>query len=149
MLNAERERETVMSMKAKSMTSKRKGKGKAKLLLALACLMVVVTTVAAKGNQHEMVGYTYDTGSTVWDMAVRHCPKDMDIRVFVDEIEKANDIKNSVVYEGSYYKIPIFKRESEIDKSDYLDMTTVVGYEVSDSGVMLITNDGNGYFIEG
>ena len=32
--------------------------------------------------------------------------------------------------------------------SEYLDMTTVIGYETSDEGVLLITNDGNGYFIE-
>ena len=35
-----------------------------------------------------------------------------------------------------------------IIKSEYLDMTTVVGYETSEDGVLLITNDGNGYFIE-
>lgn len=35
-----------------------------------------------------------------------------------------------------------------IAKSEYLDLATVVGYEVSDDGVLLITNDGNGYFIE-
>ena len=146
MLNAERERETVMSMKAKSKTVKGKRKGKAKLLFALACIVAVAITVSAsaKGKQPEIVGYKYDTGSTVWDMAIRHCPDDMDIREFIYEIEKANDIKNSVVYEGSYYKIPIFQTES-----DYLDLNTVVGYEVSDGGLLLITNDGNGYFIEG
>ena len=131
-------------MKAKSRVGKAKGKAKAKLLLILACLVVLAITVAAKGNEREIVGYTYDTGSTVWDMASRHCPDDMDIREFIYEIEKANDIKNSVVYEGSYYKIPIFQTES-----DYLDLNTVVGYEVSDGGLLLITNDGNGYFIEG
>ena len=31
---------------------------------------------------------------------------------------------------------------------EYLNMATVVGYETSDGGVMLITADGNGYFIE-
>ena len=62
----------------------------------------------------------------------------------VVEIEKANGIKNSVVYEGSYYKIPIFQTES-----DYLDLNTVVGYELSDEGVLLITEDGNGYLIKG
>ena len=32
--------------------------------------------------------------------------------------------------------------------SEYLNMATVVDYETSDEGVMLITADGNGYFIE-
>lgn len=35
-----------------------------------------------------------------------------------------------------------------IVKDEYLNMATVVGYETSDNGVMLITIDGEGYFIE-
>lgn len=35
-----------------------------------------------------------------------------------------------------------------IVEDEYLNMATVVGYETSDDGVMLLTNDGNGYFIE-
>lgn len=36
----------------------------------------------------------------------------------------------------------------EVTKSDFLDMTTVVGYDVTETGVYLHTNDGNDYFIE-
>lgn len=133
-------------MKAKSkinIKGNHKGKGKAKLLLILACLVVVIITVAAKGNHREAVGYIYDTGNTVWEMAERHCPDDMDIRDFTREIAKANEIDNSIVCKGCSYKIPVYEIESE-----YLDMNTVVGYETSDGGVLLHTNDGNGYFIE-
>lgn len=35
-----------------------------------------------------------------------------------------------------------------IVEDEYLNMATVIGYETSDNGVMLLTNDGNGYFIE-
>lgn len=35
-----------------------------------------------------------------------------------------------------------------IVEDEYLDMATVIGYETSDDGVLLLTNDGNGYFIE-
>ena len=119
------------------------GKGKAKLLLIVACVIAVTVMVAAKGNQPKIVGYTYDSGSTVWEMAKKHCPKGMDIRHFVSEIEKANDIKDGIVYGNRTYKIPVYEKESE-----YLDLNTVVGYETSDDGVLLLTNDGNGYFIE-
>ena len=127
-------------MKAKS--KQRKGK----LLVAVVCLFVIASTliaVTAKGNQRKIVGYTYDSGNTVWEMAERHCPDDMDIRDFVREIKKANGMYDSVVYKYETYKIPVYETESE-----YLDMNTVVGYEVSDGGVLLITDNGNGYFIE-
>lgn len=35
-----------------------------------------------------------------------------------------------------------------IVKDEYLNMATVIGYETSEDGVLLLTNDGNGYFIE-
>lgn len=132
-----------MRVKGKAKYSKRNVKGKAKLLLVLVCMFVVVITVAAKGSQREVVGYTYDSGSTVWGMAKRHCPEDMNIQQFVREIEKANGIENSVVHKNWIYKIPVYEV-----KGEYLDMNTVVGYETSDEGVMLLTNDGSGYFIE-
>ena len=124
-------------MKAKSR------KAKAKLALTLVCLVAVVITVSAKGKHREVIGYTYDSGSTIWEIAERHCPDDMDIREFVSEIKKANGIENSIAYKGNPCKIPVYEV-----KADYLDLNTVVGYETSDDGVLLITNDGNGYFIE-
>lgn len=36
-----------------------------------------------------------------------------------------------------------------IVEDEYLNLSTVVGYETSNEGVLLLTNDGNGYFIEG
>lgn len=131
-------------MKAKSRISKKNRK--AKVLFALVCLILMVTTVlvvTAKGNHKKIVGYTYDTGSTVWEMAERNCPKNMDVRDFAKEIQKANGMENSVVYEYCLYKIPVYETES-----DYLDLNTIIGYETSDDGVLLLTNDGNGYFIE-
>ena len=124
-------------MKAKSR------KTKAKLVLALVCLVAVAITVSAKGKRCEVIGYIYDSGSTIWEIAERHCPDNMDVRDVMREIEKANGIENSVVYEYQTYKIPVYEV-----RGDYLDMNTIVGYEVSDEGVLLLTNDGNGYFVE-
>ena len=141
MLKAEREREIIMRAKGKAKYSKRNGKGK--LIIALVCMLVVAITVMAKGNSRKVAGYVYDSGSTVWEMASKHCPYGMDTQEFAREIEKANGIENSVVYKNWTYKIPVYETESE-----YLDMNTVVGYETSDDGVLLLINDGNGYFIE-
>lgn len=130
-------------MKEKIRISKRNRKAKGKLFLAIFCIAIITITVAAKENQPKVVGYIYDTGSTVWEMAERHCPDNVDVRDFAKEIVKANGIENYVIHKYQAYKIPVYKTEG-----DYLDMNTVVGYEVSDNGVMLFTNDGCGYFIE-
>ena len=130
-------------MKAKSRINKRNQKAKARLFLVLSCIAVITLTVVAKGNRPKVVGYIYDSGDTLWEIAEEHCPDNMDVRDFMMEIKKANGMKSSVVYADESYKIPVYETES-----DYLDMNTVVGYETSDDGVLLLTNDGNGYFIE-
>ena len=111
----------------------------------MVCLIIAATTLvvsATKGNP-KIIGYTYDKGNTVWELAEEHCPKGMDVRDMVQEIKKANGLEDSVVYSNREYKIPVYETESE-----YLDLNTVVGYEASDDGVLLLTNDGNGYYIE-
>lgn len=135
-------------MKAKLKREMKKVKGKLserKLALTIFAItiLIIMLTSFVKGNAPKIIGYTYASGNTVWEMAEKHCPKGMDVRYFAGEIERVNELKNSVVYEHYVYKIPVYESESE-----YLDMTTVVGYESSDDGVLLLTDDGNGYFIE-
>lgn len=132
-----------MTMRGKSKISKRNGKAKSRLFVMLLSITAITFTVAAKGNQPKIVGYTYDTGSTLWDIAKEHCPDDMDVRDVIREIRKVNGIEGSVIYQNWLYKVPVYETES-----DYLDMNTIIGYETSDDGVLLLTNDGNGYFIE-
>ena len=57
---------------------KTKRKARAKSLLVLLCFIILATTVVTKGNNRKVVGYIYDSGSTVWEMASRHCPNGMD-----------------------------------------------------------------------
>ena len=145
MLNAEREREIIMKAKSRIGKGKRKMRNGAKMFFIFVAVLAVAIVVAAKGNHREVVGYVYDSGDTVWEMAKRHCPDGMDIQEFAREIEKVNGIKNSTVYKHWSYKIPVYEMET---KGEYLDLNTVVGYETTDDGVLLLTNDGNGYLIE-
>ena len=140
MLNAERK----VVMKAKSKIKINKGKCiRAVVVLVFMVATIVTLNTKANTNYSKPVGYVYDTGNTVWEMAEKYVPSEMDIRDFVKEIEKANDIQKSTVYNGIMYKIPVYKV-----KSEYLDMTTVIGYDATEDGVLLHTDNGNGYFIE-
>lgn len=111
MLNAERE----ITMKAKSKyykgnaKAKRNGKGKTDKLLKGGVILMVALMLFAKANEPRIVGYTYDTGSTVWEMATRCCPNGLDAQEVAREIERLNGIENSVVYESVQYKVPIYE----------------------------------------
>lgn len=105
------ERET--DMKGKLRTKKRNRKAKGKLILTLSCIAIITFAVAAKGNKQEVVGYTYDSGSTVWEMAERNCPDGMDVRDVMMEIKKINGIEDGVVYKNKSYKIPVYDNASK------------------------------------
>lgn len=78
---------------------------------ALHLLRFAVAREKAYGR--EIVDYTYDYGTTVWEMAERHCPDTLSVREMAREIERVNGIKNHIVYEGAMYKIPVFDKERE------------------------------------
>ena len=95
MLNAERE--VVM-------------KAKAKFNLTVCILVLVMAVILlAKITEPRVVGYTYDTGNTVWEMASRCCPDGMDMQEVAREIERVNGIENSVVYDYMQYKVPVYE----------------------------------------
>lgn len=142
MHNAEREIEMINT---RNKRKHNKQKGKLKLYIAIG-LIAVISIIATKGNQPKIIGYTYDSGDTVWEMAQRCCPSEMDIRDVVREIEVLNGIENAKIYANVLYQVPIY--ENSARETDYLDMNTIVGYNISESGILLHTSDGNGYYIE-
>ena len=79
------------------------------LIIVAVFIVAVFFTLGCKGNAPEIIGYTYDSGDTVWEMAQKCCPDKMDIRDVVREIEKINGIENAVVYDYMSYKVPIYQ----------------------------------------
>ena len=114
---------------------KNKGKlkiGKSEIIIALIvaclCIGIVSATVSFfKYPEQYMITWKYQLKN---DLA----------RGNEEALEYYNDryVANGKLLFGDKY----------IVEDEYLDMSTVVGYETSDNGVLLLTNDGNGYFIE-
>ena len=82
-----------------------------KRIRALVILMFLVTAVSvmSKANEPKLVGYTYDSANTLWGMAEKYCPSEMDKRDFIREIEKLNGIENSQIYKDISYQIPLYE----------------------------------------
>lgn len=122
--------------------TKREIKRNRRILGLIAIAMMLLFILGCKGNKPKIIGYTYDSGNTVWEMAQRCCPNNMDIREVVREIERVNKIKNSIIYDSKSYKVPIYQT------SDIINMNDIVDYEVTETGLMLYTADENGYYWE-
>lgn len=46
------------------------------------------------------------------------------------------------------YTVGHRQKPERVNKGDFLDMETVTTFEATSEGVLLITEDGNGYYIE-
>jgi hypothetical protein len=64
--------------------------------------------------------------------------------------ELANGNQIAIEYYNDKYvaKGKLLFGDKYIIEEEYLNLATVVGYDVSENGILLHTNDGNGYFIE-
>ena len=82
------------------------------MMISLICLMVVTVTntIITKANKPEVIDYTYDKGNTLWEIATRHCPNEININDFIREIEELNGIENYKIYDNVFYKVPIYEQ---------------------------------------
>ena len=81
------------------------------ILFVLWMLLVCMLVCFAKASQPKVVGYTYASGNTVWEIASEHCPSGMKIENLVMEIEKLNGIEDSIIHKGRSYKVPVYECE--------------------------------------
>lgn len=77
-------------------------------IVVMLTLIISVTFFASRAFGYEVS--RYDTvrvakGDTLWDIAGKY-RKNGDIRQYIYEIKKVNNLQNSVLYEGSELKIP-------------------------------------------
>ena len=73
--------------------------------------MLLFVTIPGKASNKKEVSYREYfvlKGDTVWSIASRFKTEKMDIRDYMYEIEKTNEIKNSKIYENNKLIIPIY-----------------------------------------
>lgn len=46
------------------------------------------------------------SGDTLWEIAKTHAPKDMDVRVYIDQVKAHNELKSSVLYVDQIVYLP-------------------------------------------
>lgn len=54
-----------------------------------------------------------ESGDTLWDLAKKHLNDEMDIREYVNQIKKTNNIESDTIHEGRYLIIPTYCDQSQ------------------------------------
>lgn len=87
------------------------------------------------------IEYTVASGETLWTIAKEYCPEDMDVRDYIYEIKKLNNMDTDSIYEWQTLTLLTLQK-------DLVDMYDVVNIEQSDNGYLITLADGNGYYWE-
>lgn len=84
---------------------------KIKTISIISITLLLFITIPGKASNKKEVSYREYfvlKGDTVWSIASRFKTEKMDIRDYMYEIEKTNEIKNSKIYENNKLIIPIY-----------------------------------------
>ena len=84
---------------------------KIKTISIISITLLLFVTIPGKASNKKEVSYREYfvlKGDTVWSIASRFKTEKMDIRDYMYEIEKTNEIKNSKIYENNKLIIPIY-----------------------------------------
>ena len=81
------------------------------LISIISITLLLFVTIPGKASNKKEVSYREYfvlKGDTVWSIVSRFKTEKMDIRDYMYEIEKTNEIKNSKIYENNKLIIPIY-----------------------------------------
>lgn len=86
-------------------------KNKRRFYTIIITLSVFIATVFFASTAYGYEGKRYDNvtvkkGDTLWTIAGKYC-KQGDVRRYIFEIKKANNLDTSVIYEGDELRIPL------------------------------------------
>ncbi|MCL2741473.1 MAG: LysM peptidoglycan-binding domain-containing protein [Oscillospiraceae bacterium] len=92
-------------------------KGRFALFLICSLLLIIGLASAmatALGGRRQM-GYEdgkavesviIKSGDSLWSIAIKYCPPNMDIRLYIDEIKAINGLSGNVIYCGGLLRVP-------------------------------------------
>ena len=77
------------------------------ILFAILLFTIIYTPKAHSSIlEPRYTDYHIGEGDSLWEIALNHMPEGYDVRKMVYEIQKANDMETSYIYEGDTIKIP-------------------------------------------
>lgn len=94
---------------------KKKARGLQKLLvkvtvMLLVCGLLVSISIfhgyAVAGENRILQTVVIDTGDTLWTLAQRRAPRGTDVRDYLDQLKRTNELTSSVVQPGQILELP-------------------------------------------
>jgi len=81
-------------------------------LIALLVIIVLIIAIRLSNKEekgYELTNYIVRSGDTLWSIAEKYAPEEMDIREYIYFIEEDNSIENKSIYPEMELKIRRYK----------------------------------------
>ncbi len=79
------------------------------ILVIFIIIMMPIFKVNAKDTPDFVIKTLYvDTGDTLWQISEKYAPRDMDIRLYLDNLIQLNKLERMMIYPGDMLYIPIY-----------------------------------------
>lgn len=80
------------------------------IIVAIALTAIITSSIMSRPYlvQVDEQAYFVEEGNTLWGYAEKHCPKDMDIRKYIQIIVDYNDKDSANIEVGEIVNVPIF-----------------------------------------
>lgn len=79
------------------------------ICISFVIILGFMITTYAGANNTTLVDYRVKSGDTLWTIAENYIPEGKDIREYIYNIKKINDLDNSMIYSGQKLIIPTYK----------------------------------------
>lgn len=78
--------------------------------ILVANYLVITNGINTYGDSEtDYIEYSVQQGDTLWSIAKRYSPDDLDIREYIYYIEKFNSLENTVIKRNQILKLPIIE----------------------------------------
>lgn len=82
----------------------------------IALLLIIVAIIAIRlsnkeEKEYELTNYIVRTGDTLWSIAEKYAPEEMDIREYIYFIQEDNELTEKIIYPNMNITIRIYKGE--------------------------------------
>lgn len=78
------------------------------LILFIIFISGFFITTYADANNTKIIEYQVETGDTLWKIAKEHNQSNKDIREYIYNIQKINNLETGLVMSGQIIKIPVY-----------------------------------------
>ena len=98
----------IFEIKRRMRARERRRKFTKNFIIGILVTVIGIFPLGLSKRENRVKAYDYDTCTTLWGLAEKHCPESVDKRDFIEEVKRLNAMPDYIVYPERLYQYPIY-----------------------------------------